>query len=117
VKSPFETPVSGVTFRPGYPKNLWDIAGAMVEVFGKDPKPTLVAWLVREPDNKHDPNAIKVFVGGEHVGYIPAREAGGLAPLMDAGERWNGLVDRLVVSPDNPEQPGLRVKVTRDESR
>ena len=68
MKSPFETPVSGVTFRPGYPKNLWDIAGAMVEVFGKDSKPTLVAWLVREPDNKHDPNAIKVFVGGERAG-------------------------------------------------
>jgi predicted metallopeptidase len=114
VKSPFEVPVAGVTFRPGYPKNLWDIAGAMVEVFGKTPR--VIATLVREPQNEHDPNAIKVLVAAEHVGYIPSREAGGLAPLMDAGERWCGLVDRLVISPENPEQPGLRVKVVKDES-
>lgn len=29
-----------------------------------------VADLFPEPDNPHDPNAIEVVVGGEHVGYI-----------------------------------------------
>jgi HIRAN domain len=28
-------------------------------------------WLVPEPDNEHDPNAIKVVVCGRHVGYVP----------------------------------------------
>lgn len=26
--------------------------------------------LIEEPDNEHDPNAIKVIIDGEHVGYI-----------------------------------------------
>lgn len=30
------------------------------------------AQLVLEPKNPHDPNAVKVMVLGEHVGYIPA---------------------------------------------
>ena len=28
--------------------------------------------LIPEPSNPHDPNAIKVIIGGEHVGYIKA---------------------------------------------
>ena len=28
-------------------------------------------WLEAEPDNLHDCHAVKVFVNGEHVGYIP----------------------------------------------
>lgn len=27
--------------------------------------------LVPEPDNPHDPRALRVEVGGEHVGYVP----------------------------------------------
>ena len=32
---------------------------------------TSTANLVPEPDNKHDPNAVRVEVGGLHVGYVP----------------------------------------------
>lgn len=39
--------------------------------------------LIREPDNKFDPNAIKVVWQFRHVGYIPAEIAVGMAPLMD----------------------------------
>ncbi len=28
--------------------------------------------LVREPQNKHDPNAVKVIINNLHVGYVPA---------------------------------------------
>lgn len=30
--------------------------------------------LQREPNNKYDPNAIKVIIGTKHVGYIPATQ-------------------------------------------
>ena len=34
--------------------------------------PQLQTELIPEPDNQYDPNAIKVIVGGVHVGYIKA---------------------------------------------
>ena len=38
----------------------------------KSPKP---CRLVREPDNKHDPNAIKVVVENDlHIGYVPKHQ-------------------------------------------
>ncbi|MBR2555101.1 MAG: HIRAN domain-containing protein [Aeriscardovia sp.] len=30
--------------------------------------------LIEEPENKHDPNAIKVIVDGQHIGYVPAKK-------------------------------------------
>jgi len=47
-----------------------------------------IRWfaLVREPNNPHDPNAIRVALFGEFfMGYIPKDVAIHLAPLMDAG--------------------------------
>jgi hypothetical protein len=45
------------------------------------------AILVPEPDNKHDPNAIRVEVGGQHVGYVPrgASVSPQHAPVMKWG--------------------------------
>jgi len=51
-----------------------------------------IRWfaLVREPDNPHDPNAIRVALFGEFfMGYIPKEIAIGLAPLMDAGRQFD----------------------------
>ena len=47
-----------------------------------------IRWfaLVREPNNPHDPNAIRVALFGEFfMGYIPKDISRSLAPLMDAG--------------------------------
>ena len=41
--------------------------------------------MVREPENPHDPNAIRVAVGKFTMGYVPSKLAMELAPLMDAG--------------------------------
>jgi hypothetical protein len=40
--------------------------------------------LLREPDNPHDPLAIKVFVGERMVGYLKAAEGRMLANEMDS---------------------------------
>lgn len=43
--------------------------------------------LVREPENKFDPNAIKVMAYGKYdLGYIPRYTAELLAPLLDSGK-------------------------------
>ena len=42
--------------------------------------------LVREPNNPHDPNAIRVELAGLYLGYVPRDIAKDLAPQMDAGK-------------------------------
>jgi hypothetical protein len=44
--------------------------------------------LSREPDNKYDPNAIKVEADGKYVGYIPRGINKGVAEKIDAGCRF-----------------------------
>lgn len=42
--------------------------------------------LEREPDNRHDGNAILVLTaGGDELGYVPRDDAKQMAPLMDEG--------------------------------
>jgi len=47
--------------------------------------------LVREPDNPHDPHAIRVEIAGRVMGYIPRGIAKDLAAMMDAGRRFLAL--------------------------
>ena len=77
----------GQKFRPGAHEKLLDTPpGTSVD-------------LVREPDNKFDPNAIAVKIDGQHCGYIPRAQAELLARDLDAGrlrvavlEGYNKLV-------------------------
>lgn len=41
------------------------------------------ARLIREPANKFDPNAIMVWVGADHVGYVPRKQNAALAARID----------------------------------
>jgi len=48
--------------------------------------------LVREPDNPHDPNAIRVTVARVvFLGYVPKDLAKELAPLMDEGRKFTAF--------------------------
>jgi hypothetical protein len=72
--------------------------------------------LVRNPANEYDANAIEVHVPllgrNSMVGHIPRERAARLAPLMDSGTKGvEAEVDFVAVSPENPKQPGLSVKV------
>jgi hypothetical protein len=56
----YECYIAGVRFRPGAADILADLdEGAAFT-------------LQREPDNQHDPNAVKILHDGHHVGYVPA---------------------------------------------
>jgi HIRAN domain-containing protein len=51
--------------------------------------------LVREPDNPHDANAVRVEWRGRKLGYVPRAENGALAWAMDRGEPLRARVSRL----------------------
>ena len=40
--------------------------------------------LVPEPDNPHDPDAIKVITDGAHIGYVPSKEISTVRDLLNA---------------------------------
>jgi hypothetical protein len=107
VKSPIEVPVVGVTFRGSdYPANIFAV-GRAIALAGRP----LRAHLIRESHNPVDPNAIKVAVGERHVGYVPKQTAKELSALMDGGHTLLAVVDRIIVSPENADRPGLRLRV------
>lgn len=51
--------------------------------------------LVREPDNPHDPKAVRVEWRGAMIGYAPRAENVDLARLMDRGARVEGRIVNL----------------------
>ena len=50
--------------------------------------------LKRDTGNEHDPNAIAVCTPKGHLGFVPRDLAAVLAPSLDAGEVWSGVVLR-----------------------
>ncbi len=52
--------------------------------------------LVREPDNAHDANAVRVLWRGEMLGYVPKRENAHVARQLDHGARVRARIVRLV---------------------
>jgi hypothetical protein len=66
-----------------YQEALEAIAGGKWE----DPSDMEVtAYLIREPDNAYDRNAIAVYIRGRIVGYIGRDDAAEYAPILD--ELW-----------------------------
>jgi hypothetical protein len=67
--------------------------------------------LVREPDNQHDSNAIRVALFGElFMGYIPKGISRELAPMMDAGSEFDGEFICVIKHPYH-DVVGLTVKI------
>ena len=62
--------------------------------------------LSREPDNPHDPNAVRVEWRGRKLGYVPRRENAALAWGLDRGERLRARITRLEPHPN----PARRVR-------
>ena len=72
--------------------------------------------LIRESDNPHDPNAIKVSLAGIwDFGYIPSDLSKELAPLMDDGEEFDAeFICRNEYPPH--ERIGLTVRIVETSS-
>lgn len=55
--------------------------------------------LLREPNNRHDSNAVKVLVDGfRDIGYIPREEACEVAALLDRGHKYKASIKKILDS-------------------
>lgn len=99
--------VAGVTFAPGYPRNLADLAPRCATA----PVPI---ELVREIDNAYDLNAISVMLEGRLLGRLPADIAAFIAPQIDQGVPWSAEAVYVAVDLDHPERPGLEIELSKD---
>ena len=51
--------------------------------------------LIREPDNPHDPRAVRVEWRGHKIGYVPRHDNSDVARLMDGGHVLVARITRL----------------------
>lgn len=65
-----------------YPNTFKAVLGKDLQA-GSGAERLVSGALMREKNNKRDPNAVKVQVGFRPIGYIPADDAEELAELMD----------------------------------
>jgi len=77
-----QSPLAGFQYYDG--KVLWDTMKV---------GDTLV--LVREPQNPHDSNAVRVEWKGQALGYVPRRDNTDVARQMDRGEKLQARIVRL----------------------
>jgi len=88
-----DSPLAGFQFHAG--KKLWP----QMQVGDR-------LTLIREPQNVHDRLAIRVEWREQKVGYVPRRENGDIARLMDHGVPVFARISRLAQSRD----PWARVR-------
>lgn len=81
------SPLAGFQFHEG--KQLW-----------KELKVGDALTLVREPDNPHDPRAVRVDWNGHVLGYVPRAENEAVARQLDRGNRLEARIVRLNKSRD-----------------
>jgi hypothetical protein len=59
--------------------------------------------LVREPNNKHDPLAVRVDWQGHVLGYVPRDQSGPIAAALDRGTTLSARISKLREHP-NPRE-------------
>lgn len=70
--------------------------------------------LIPEPENKFDPNAIKVMYGTEHLGYIPAKFAAEVGAALQIHEE-NLHCTLTTYSPDSKTWERLGLTITNED--
>lgn len=72
--------------------------------------------LEREPDNAHDPNAVRVYFGKRPkrwIGFVPREIAAKVAEYMDAGVEVTARVVTVEVWAEHPTSPSVKIEITR----
>lgn len=72
-------------------------------------KPGDKLTMIREDENKHDCEAIALFYGDMHVGYIPRQANSQLAMFMDFG--YTDIFECVITSVDKDEHPNEQVLI------
>jgi hypothetical protein len=67
--------------------------------------------LVREPDNPHDANAVRVDWQGRKLGYVPRRENAAVAWGLDRGAPLRARVSRLTPHANPARRIGFEIYI------
>ena len=97
------THIAGMNFRKGARERLQSLdVGAQL-------------YLERDPANKYDPNAVKVLLGNEHVGFVPATLAPEIGALMaEARIEYVSFIDGTEIEIHYREADHGETKTTAD---
>lgn len=99
--------IVGVSFVPAYPDNLLELQKTHA---------ARIEWIplvmTRNPENPYDSNAIEVRYNGEMLGHIPKDLAAVISPKMASGDIFTAAVFAVLISPENPRNPGLDILIT-----
>ena len=93
----FHTKIAGVSFE-----------GRQDTIAGLRPGAPLE--LRRQPENPHDANAIAVHYGNLQLGFFNKRLAAHIAPLIDAGARYDARIASLTGGPSSSGQAAEHAK-------
>ena len=66
--------------------------------------------MVREENNKHDPEAIALYFGEFKIGYIPSAENEVLAKFLDQG--WGDIFEVYVDRFEDDKHPERQIGIT-----
>lgn len=76
-------------------------------------KPNDTVFVIREYDNKHDPNSVALMhESGKKLGYIRRNIARHLAPVMDKGRLYTAKVTAVLALYRQPDEK-VHIKITR----
>jgi len=110
----FTSKVRGVTFVEGYPGNVLRLEELLARQYLAGAVPGANAILIPNYLNEHDEHAVEVHVPGIGLlGHLPRDVAARLSPALDAGEEWTARIDEVLVHPEQPNNPGIRIEVRR----
>ena len=73
--------------------------------------------LVREADNPHDGNAVRVEWQGHKIGYVPRRENADVARFLDRGQVLDARIARLAEVRDPWSRVRFEILVPLQENR
>ena len=104
----FSTKVVGVSFCENYPQSIFGLSASVA-------MGSLVVTLERDKDNEYDSNAISVKHNGMMLGHIPKLIASVISKEIDAGTKWYAEIESILISTENPDQPGLKIRVWRQQ--
>ena len=104
----FTTKVVGVSFCKNYPQSIFGLSASVTTG-------SLMVELERDANNIYDSNAIKVNHNGMMIGHIPKLVASVISQEIDSGKIWLAEIESILVSTENPNQTGIKLRVWRQQ--
>lgn len=110
---------AGIGERDSFPTKVMGVSfeGRQDLVAGLTPGAELE--LRRDPHNAFDANAIGVYYGALHVGFLRKQIAKHLAPLIDGGVRYRARIEHVTGGGDSGREKkfrGVNIRVTRESA-